>query len=52
MKNGEKEQVRKDIAEGFAFVRFLLKNPRALAKIRNGSEIRMLSFQKRPKIAK
>jgi hypothetical protein len=45
MTAAEKEQVRKDIAETFAFVRFLVKKPALLRKIKNGSEIRILPAQ-------
>ncbi|MBI5884057.1 MAG: hypothetical protein HZB91_13255 [Elusimicrobia bacterium] len=37
-----REKIRRDIAEAFDFMRFLIKHPRMLAKIRNGSEIRIL----------
>lgn len=38
----DKELVRSQIAEGFEFVRFVLKTPSALKKIRNGSNIVIL----------
>ena len=42
MKAGEKEQVRRDIAEAFDFIRFIVKNPAMLGKIKNGSQIRFV----------
>ncbi len=42
MTEKEKTQVQKDIGEGFAFARFLLKHPKELDKIKDGSEIRVL----------
>ncbi len=44
MTSHEREQMRTDIAETFAFVRFILKNPKMLKKIRNGSEVKILPF--------
>jgi len=40
MTRKEKEGMRKDIAEAFDFVRYLLKNPRQIARIKNNGEIR------------
>jgi hypothetical protein len=34
-----KEHIQKDIAEAFAFARYVLKRPKVLASIRNGSEV-------------
>ena len=42
MTSRETEQTRRDISEGFEFVRFLIKNPKSLRSIRNGCEIRIL----------
>ena len=42
MTSREIEQTRRDISEGFEFVRFLVKNPKALKGVRNGCEIRIL----------
>jgi hypothetical protein len=42
MTSRETEQTRRDISEGFEFVRFLIKHPKALKSVRNGSEIRIL----------
>ena len=42
MKLSKKENLQDDIAEAFEFVRFLLKNPRTLKKVKNGSEIRFV----------
>lgn len=38
----ELEAVRRDIAEAFAFARFLIDNPKALKAVRDGSEIRIV----------
>ena len=38
----EREQMRRDIHEAFEFLRFVIKNPSALKKIRNNTEIRIL----------
>lgn len=40
MKTKNMEQLRMDISEAFDFARFLIKNPKMLKKIKNGSEIR------------
>lgn len=42
MTAAEREQCRRDIAQAFEFVRFLIRNPQALRKVRNGAEIRIL----------
>ena len=39
----EKERVRHDVAEAFDFVRFLISHPKELEKIKDGSEIEILS---------
>ncbi len=44
MKNRERDQMRIDIAEAFAFARFLVKNPKMLKKLRSGSEVKILPF--------
>lgn len=41
----EKTQIRRDIADAFAFLRYLLKHPASLRKIRNDSEVRILPSQ-------
>lgn len=38
----ERDQLRRDISEAFAFVRYLIRTPRALRRVRNGSEIRIV----------
>ena len=38
----EKERLRRDIGEAFDFVRFLVKNPKELRKVKGGSEIRIV----------
>lgn len=47
MKRKDKEQCRHDIAEAFDFARFLVRNPRALRKVKGGSEIRLLRVPQR-----
>ena len=42
MKRQERERMRKDISEAFDFVRFLIRNPRMLEKVRNGAEIHIV----------
>ncbi len=42
MTDEERTQVRKDIAEGFAFARFLIRHPKELGLIKVGCEIRVL----------
>ncbi len=37
-----KERLQKDIAEAFEFARFVLKHPRMLGKIKNGSEVQFV----------
>ena len=37
-----KEHLQKDIAEAFEFARFILKHPKILNKIKNGSEIQFV----------
>lgn len=39
MKTTDKEQVRKDISSAFDFIRFLIKKPDMIKKIKDGSEI-------------
>jgi hypothetical protein len=39
MKTSDKEQVQRDISKAFDFVRFLIKKPQMLKKIKDGSEI-------------
>ncbi len=42
MKPESKERLRQDISDAFDFVRFLVKNPRTLRKIKNGAVIQLL----------
>jgi hypothetical protein len=37
-----KEHLQKDIAEAFEFARFVLKHPKMLSAIKNGSEIQFI----------
>ncbi len=39
MKTNDKEQIKRDISEAFDFVRFLIKKPQMLKKIKDGCEI-------------
>lgn len=48
MTNRNKGRLRADIAEAFGFARFLLKNPRMLNKVRNGSTVRIVPAGTRP----
>lgn len=44
MKMQDRERAQRDIREAFDFVRFLLKNPKELKRIKNGSEVRIVPF--------
>jgi hypothetical protein len=46
----KKEHVRRDVSEAFDFVRFLVKNPRALRSIKNGSSVEFLPAETHPKL--
>lgn len=48
MTNRNRERLRADIAEGFGFARFLLKNHGMLNKVRNGSTIRIVPAGAKP----
>ncbi|MFH1618388.1 MAG: hypothetical protein ABIG11_00630 [bacterium] len=42
IKRTDKMELRGNIGEAFAFVRFLVKNPKMFGKIKNGTVIRIL----------
>ncbi|MBI2901274.1 MAG: hypothetical protein HYY17_13910 [Planctomycetes bacterium] len=44
----DKGRLQKDIAEAFAFVRFLIRHPRMLGKVKNGAEVEFIPAACRP----
>ena len=43
MKRNDREQVQRDIAQAFGFIRFLVHKPEMLKEIKDGCEIRFLA---------